>query len=184
MIRADKLDERMPDVLGEIIAWRAWQIVGTEQTPRLASVTALTTWTRADSGVDAIWPTRRYFLARCPRGHIENLPIESCSCGLYAAKTREHLMDLGYGAYGSMTDKVIGEVALSGKVIEGSQGWRAERGRVHRLWVPHEVGPVVVQRLADAYRVPVEPAQWLDGKFRTLDELAEQFLPDDDEGDE
>jgi hypothetical protein len=178
MRRADDLEIRIPDMVGEVIAWRAWELVGTEQTPRLASVTALTTWSGRGQGVEAIWPTDRFFLARCPNGHVEEIPVEDCSCGLYAARDVQQLIGLGYGAYGKdwQLNKIVGQVALSGKVIEGSQGWRAERGRVYRLFVPYEMNPTVGARLEAAYRVPVEPAQWIDGTFRTLDDLAERVL--------
>ena len=184
MKRADLLDLRVPDVLGEIIAWRAWELVGTEQTPRLASVTALRIWKTVDGEPMAIWPTDRFFLARCPNGHVEGVPVESCSCGLYAAKDMQQLIRLGYGAYGAdwQMNKIVGQVALSGKVIEGTQGWRAERGRVYRLWIPYEMDPAIGARLEAAYKVVVEPAQWIDGQWRTLDDLAAQFMPDLDEG--
>lgn len=176
MRRGDLLDVRVPDVVGEVIGWRAWELVGTDETPRLMSVNAMARF--PNSPHEAIWPTARYFLARCPNGHIEGLPVESCMCGLYAAKSMEQLVSLGYGAYGTngLVDKVVGQVAFSGKVIEGSQGWRAERGRVYRLWIPYEMDWSIGERLAAAYKVEVEPAQWIDGQFRTLDDLAERIL--------
>lgn len=185
MITAADLGATVPDEIGEVIAWRAWELVGTPQTPRLASVTALSSWSRKGEGHEAIWPTRRFFLARCTgRQHLTGIPVDDCSCGLYAAKTMDQLIQLGYGAYGgrgngvdALVDKVVGQVALSGKVIECDQGWRAERGRVYRLWTPYEMDAAVADRLAEAYRVPVEPAQWRDGGFRTLDDLAERFMP-------
>jgi hypothetical protein len=103
---------------------------------------------------DAIWPTKRWFVARCPRGHTHDLPVENCSCGLYAAKTREHLVSLAYGAYGDNAIHAIGEVAFAGKVIEGTQGWKAEKGRIKRLIVPYEFWQYV-EPLSQAYNVPV-----------------------------
>jgi hypothetical protein len=50
--------------------------------------------------------------------------------------------------------RAIGEVALVGKVIRGTQGWRAERARPLRLWVPYEHWRLV-RKLAQTYRVPV-----------------------------
>jgi hypothetical protein len=169
---------RVPDMIGEVIAWRAWQIVGPAQTPRLASVTALSTWSRREQGVEAIWPTNRWFYARCPGGHVTDIPVESCGCGLYAAKSMEQLIKLGYGSYRDVDAdvKVVGQVGLTGKVIEGPEGWRAERGRVVRLWVPYEKWDLG-ERLGAAYNVPVEPAQWMRGRLVTLDELAERFAP-------
>jgi len=48
-------------------------------------------------------------------------PYFSCTCGVYAAKTIEHLRQCGYKRFG-----VRGEVFLWGKVVEHERGWRAE----------------------------------------------------------
>lgn len=49
------------------------------------------------------------------------LPSFSCTCGVYAAKTIEHLRQCGYKKFG-----VHGEVYLWGKVVEHERGWRAQ----------------------------------------------------------
>jgi len=49
------------------------------------------------------------------------LPSFSCTCGVYAAKTIEHLRQCGYRKFG-----VHGEVFLWGTVIEHERGWRAQ----------------------------------------------------------
>lgn len=49
------------------------------------------------------------------------LPYFSCTCGVYAAKTIEHLRQCGYKRFG-----VHGEVYLWGKLVEHERGWRAE----------------------------------------------------------
>jgi hypothetical protein len=51
---------------------------------------------------------------------------------------------------------VIGEVGLAGKVIPGSQGWRAEKGRVKHLYVPFHHWRWI-EPLAALYNVPVQP---------------------------
>lgn len=142
---------RVPDVVGEIVGWRAWQVVGTMRLPRLMSVNAAHTVGHDD----AIWPTRRWITARCPRGCVEEIPNEMCTCGLYAAASREQLIQLRYGAYGANAVHAIGQVGFAGKVIPGSQGWRAERGRIISLIVPYEHWRYA-KPLGEAYRVPVE----------------------------
>jgi hypothetical protein len=144
-------EPRVPDVAGEALGWRAWQLVGTLKVPRLMSINAAG---HAVSHEDAIWPTKRWFIAMCPRGHIEDIPVEGCSCGLYAARDREHLVKLAYGSYGADAIHVIGEVGFAGKVIPGSQGWKAERGRIRSLVVPYEFWRYA-DPLAEAYNVPV-----------------------------
>jgi hypothetical protein len=49
------------------------------------------------------------------------LPYFNCTCGIYAARTIEHLHQCGYGKFG-----VRGEVFLWGRVVEHERGWRAE----------------------------------------------------------
>lgn len=164
----DPDDFQVPDVIGEIVAYRAWRIVGPEQTPRLQSVTH-------QRGDDQIWPTHRWFPALC-NGKTEcrvgdkTIPGVGCSCGLYAARSMEHLLSMGYAGVSHGGSTVIGEVGFAGKVIRGTQGWRAERGRVLRLWVPI-ADYVQGELLGQAYRVPVEVASWENGRLKTLDDM-------------
>jgi hypothetical protein len=44
-----------------------------------------------------------------------------CTCGVYAAKSIEHLRQSGYERYG-----IHGEVYLWGTVVEHERGWRAQ----------------------------------------------------------
>ncbi len=147
---------RIPDRFGEVVGWRAWKVVGPPKLPRLYSVSA--------HGYECLWPTHDYFRAVCKTPGCDT-PGERCSCGLYAAKSREHLAGLGYGAYGEEAryPKVIGEVASSGKVIPGTQGWRAEKGRILSLLVPFDLWKLV-DVLADAYHVPVTLDNTLSGE--------------------
>jgi len=49
------------------------------------------------------------------------LPSFRCTCGVYAARTMEHLRQCGYRKFG-----VRGEVYLWGTVVEHERGWRAQ----------------------------------------------------------
>jgi len=51
----------------------------------------------------------------------DELPHFKCTCGVYAAKTIEHLRQSGYKRFG-----VHGEVYLWGTVVEHERGWRAQ----------------------------------------------------------
>lgn len=51
----------------------------------------------------------------------DELPCFKCTCGVYAARTMEHLNQCGYQKFG-----VHGEVYLWGKVVEHERGWRAQ----------------------------------------------------------
>jgi hypothetical protein len=53
--------------------------------------------------------------------HAHGAPHVDCTCGVYAAKSLEHLRRNGYEWYG-----IHGEVYLWGKVVEHEQGYRAQ----------------------------------------------------------
>jgi preprotein translocase subunit YajC len=54
--------------------------------------------------------------------HYPNeLPYLKCTCGVYAAKTIEHLHQCGYKKF-----EVHGEVYLWGTVVEHERGWRSQ----------------------------------------------------------
>ena len=146
-------DVVVPDRIGEVIGWRAWKVIGEQRFPLLASVTHSGTvwhpdrWTFATCGGDARCTNRE-------SAWLEVSPGTHCSCGLYAAASREQLIDLGYarGRYGSPV--FIGQVGFAGKIVPGTQGWRAEKGRIVRLYVPH-VHWRYVDPLQEMYQVEV-----------------------------
>ena len=142
----------VPDVAGEILGWRAWQVVGEGPYTRLQSVNAHEAFNVPREL--CIWPTDRWMFAVCPRGHTE-VPHAGCRCGLYAAETRKFLVEYGYANYSNTDDDlVMGVAGLVGKVIPGQQGWKAQRARVVRLEVPFEKESLA-RRLGDLYNVPV-----------------------------
>lgn len=149
------LDEPMdvPEMPGTIIAWRAWRVEGKLPDfgvpPRMYSV----------AHGDYFWPHRQHVEALCSKDQ-SHVPGQGCSCGLYAAKSRSHLLSLGYPGYAQPHFTVIGEVAMWGKVIEGSKGWRAQYSYPRRLFVPYEAHHLV-KPLMDGYGVPVRLDNWL-----------------------
>lgn len=141
----------VPDVVGEIIGWRAWGIARIGSSTRLVSV--------VQRELNA-WPVDRYMVARCDARSSEDdhgaIPGVGCTCGIYAARDRAHLGEMGYAQFGSVSEtetRVMGEVALSGLVIPGERGWRAARARVLKIFVPYSAWRLA-PKLAD-YEVPV-----------------------------
>lgn len=152
-------DFGVPDDVGKITGWRAWGV--DPNTPDgepvlLRSVRKHT-----------IWPPRQEVVARCakrsargPRskpGHA--VPDENCSCGLYAARTLEHLMSMPYHRYDADRNglfHVVGQVAMWGGYIEGTQGWRAEKAYPALLFVPYEAWRLA-PRLAETYGLTLGP---------------------------
>ena len=122
----------VPEDKDVYIGWRAWNLGMNDMVPRLGSVSHQTRW-----------EPRQPVEAACGRTKANGKhkpPHESCTCGLYSAKTREHLLSMSYHFYdleaGLLT--VIGTVSLWGKVIEGTQGWRAQFGYPRELFLPFE----------------------------------------------
>jgi len=64
------------------------------------------------------------------------LPYFSCTCGVYAAKTIQHLRQCGYRKFG-----VHGEVYLWGKVVEHERGWRAQFAYPKTLFLASDTIP-------------------------------------------
>ncbi len=68
-------------------------------------------------------------------------PKKDCSCGYYAVKPGSVSILLG-----AISDRVlwradplaIGVVSPIGKVMVHRHGWRAERVRIHEIWIPFE----------------------------------------------
>jgi hypothetical protein len=150
-----------PDLIEAVEGWRTWEVdpdlpeFGVA--PKLRSVTHR----------EYTWIPRQEARAVCARepdcdhqvdsdGQPIGIPGENCMCGFYAAKTLEHLQGMGYIGRVSRTGQVpvVGQLALWGKVIEGSQGWRAEKAYPVTLFVPFEHHRLA-RPLAKAFGVPV-----------------------------
>ena len=84
----------------------------------------------------------------CPHCGLETHepPVKTCHCGFWAFKTRESLEQrLTVGL-----DRVVGRVALWGRVMEHELGWRAQWAYPLELWAGDEH-----RELLQVYRVPV-----------------------------
>jgi len=118
-----------PDLVRPIIAWRAWA-VHRKGPPRLESFNG------------APWPPHHRMEARCNKSHEP--PGVGCRCGLYAAKDKPTLIELGYQHYGDAWFAVIGTVKLWGGLIPAEWGYRAEYGYPATLHVPYEIPDVAI----------------------------------------
>jgi hypothetical protein len=145
-----------PDVIGHVEGWRAWRVP--RQPPLFGTAPKLHSASYA-----YYWTPRVKARAECDRGHDDHVPGETCSCGFYAAKTLDQLRQMGYSTYDENGEfvRVVGQMALWGKVIEGSQGWRAEFAYPATLFVPFEAHKLAPP-LAKAYGVPVRLLNLLD----------------------
>ena len=169
----DSVDRELEDLLnpnaqvGEITGWRSWYVYETGSLIRLASLKSghrqETIWTpgawmeaecwRVNTLVEAGYG--RMAANRVAHGLETRLPVESCKCGWYAAISREHLVSLRYNRYTNNDLRVIGEVAMVGKVIKASQGWRAEKVQARKLYLPFEAWKLAA-KLEATYGLEVE----------------------------
>ena len=129
----------------EIIAWRGWSLVPTEQGWRLRSLV-----------VDRTWESATLVAHDTPKSDLLGV-------GIHACKTREDFGASGYCA------TCMGTVALSGIVVEGEVGYRAERATVRSLIVlgypAPNVRPIeICAELAETYQCDVT---WEDAPTRT-----------------
>ncbi len=169
-------EETVPDLTEPFIACRAWvvnkeapvpgddtvyQFEGTPEPPwRL--------WSTAHSGV--YWE-RGVNEATCQGfSGYKNHSLAHCSCGFYALTTWQQLFkDHPAMRPASIHNSfyVYGTVALTGLIIPGERGWRAEKAEVRSLLLPqypardfkqrHLLRRMlqVVRKTADTYGVPV-----------------------------
>src|SRR5215470_11758217 len=115
----------IPDYVAPIVGYRAWQWNCGGWNPHSAPLKSFN---------DEWWSPGRALTATCtasfgwtPATGAEvahgrhEAPLATCTCGIYAAKSFDHLQDQGYLRRG-----IRGEVYLWGKVIEHRSGWRVQ----------------------------------------------------------
>lgn len=124
---------------GELIGWRGVHVRNDENgRPRIWSPVYPTLWSPGET-----------LTATCGGVPVEECghriagdkaPAKGCGCGFYAARTRDHLLSLGYGRYSTPDnpDSLLCEVAQWGRVVIADNGFRAENVRLLRLYVPSD----------------------------------------------
>lgn len=131
-------DERAPDYAQAVEAWRLWLVVQRGELLRLRSVI-----------YDAVWSPGEPLVAECLHGRrswkrpwrtqcrTHAAPDQPCRCGIYALQDPTGLQPYlsGYPVRDSLR-RVVGRVALWGKVAESKRGWRASRAYPLELYVP------------------------------------------------
>lgn len=99
-----------------------------------------------------------------PTMRADERPALDSSHGIYAMRTLERLQEHFRGGYIGMGSSpypaVEGEVALSGTVIEGEHGYRAERATIRKLWflwnpLPDEMMPDLIAEFEARYQCEV-----------------------------
>lgn len=138
---------QVPDAIEPAVGYRVWLV----KYNRLYSF----------AFKDSVWVPEEAYEAKCDLNREHVPPVKGCRCGLYAAATFNRLFDLGYTKEsgsgllsvhkGEVT--IAGEVKLWGKIIPGSEGWRAQFAYPKKLLVPYSRAKIARQ-LSETYNVP------------------------------
>lgn len=161
----------IPDVVGSpVLGWRVWIL---DEELGLGSIMK-SVW----------WPYRKPFRATCisPHKHPVFTAHESpllgskCPCGIYAVKT---LSDAN-GYIANFTNvgisRAVGLVSLWGKIVEGTEGWRAQFAYPKHVWVLKNVIRVGVNLWSSALGGPQRiPVAHLERPYRVADMITERY---------
>jgi hypothetical protein len=155
-----------PDLVGYITGLRAWRYAETDMGWRLQSAIQ-----------NLIWPTQERLEAEClvlkmpthpmvpsprPIPHQDPPPYEPCKCGFWGLADPNEL----YVQYGRRAIKTVGPdseryvygtIALWGRVVTGTKGWRSQYA--FPLALVQEAASLnnrgLLDRLAETYGIPV-----------------------------
>jgi hypothetical protein len=154
----------VPDRIGTVEAWRAWLLVSTGERPGLTLRSLV--WATE-------WEPREPLEARCAsvRAYPEIMrehesPGEQCDCGIYGLSEREAVVSYVRGrwdapSYCTLLYRVVGRVAMWGKVVEGRNGVRAARAYPVEFQLPRRIAgldllsPEEATRALEPWGVPV-----------------------------
>jgi hypothetical protein len=105
------------------VGWRAWTVQQTHDGIRLGSIIH-----------EAAWEPGQLADAQCVQPH--GAPNPDCNCGFHAARDPVDVFSYLRGRDELTTIcRVLGEVLLSGRIVETDIGWRAERAYPFRLYI-------------------------------------------------
>jgi hypothetical protein len=154
-----------PDYVAPIIGWRVWLIIPDADSLRLGSIVFQAPWPPGEPLVaDCLRHRGARLLFRGRRGLRHAAPKALCECGIYAAADPARLdsyLDNPYPRRRTV-HRVVGRVALWGRVVECENGWRASHAYPEHLYVPvpaAEADPTAANAIAEQlseYQVPVE----------------------------
>ena len=138
--------------LGEaapVLGWRAWAVTETAAGLRLGSVLYDEVWTPGTTAL-ATCRRREDFFAEPMPPH--STPSAACGCGFHAARDAADALSYLRGRNEPTTVcRILGEVAVWGRLVETEAGWRAAAAYPVRLYAPEDA---IAEALA-VYDVPV-----------------------------
>lgn len=162
--------EQIGDRLNPIIGWRGWYSRRQPLTVGLSSEHYLDAAARhvlqqtgspyaLVSGNSCPWVPREELTAVCANlwsysaggawaNHEKDIPVEECSCGIYALDSLDRLKQSAYRF------TIFGEVKLWGKIVVGEHGYRAQYAYPASLYVPADLCTAELN-LLELFGVPI-----------------------------
>jgi hypothetical protein len=155
-----------------VVGWRAWVVTETAAGLRLGSVLYDEVWTPGETALAACRRREDFFAEPLPDHETPGL---QCGCGFHAAHDPADALSYLRGRDEPTTVcRILGEVAIWGRVVETQAGWRAAAAYPYRLYVPDEA---IAGALA-VYGVPVISAACAESLFsRTCTEMPSPSVP-------
>lgn len=148
-------------VVGDLIGYRVFDLAG----GRLSSISKQTTWEPGWNDAD------------CARGKKHPAPDPHCGCGFWVYRTMMRALEQfdddleiqvpnsnGFGDFDGVRGVVLARVQIAGRVIVGTEGWRAERAAILNLYADDRAE--LLQETAEAYGVTVAPMPEIDWPIR------------------
>ena len=135
---------KVPDGIEPAVGYRVWEV----RNDRLYSLRH-----------HEVWVPFEEFHAKCQKDATHKPPVESCTCGLYAAATFNRLFDMGYtkqgGLFSGQPDDIViaGSVNIWGDIIPGHLGWRSSIAYPKKFLIPYSNWKVA-KSISEAYGVP------------------------------
>jgi hypothetical protein len=119
-----------------VVGWRAWVVTETAAGLRLGSVLYDEVWTPGTTAVAACRRRDDLFADPVPE---HGTPGFECGCGYHAARDPADALSYLRGRDELTTVcRILGEVAIWGRVVETQAGWRASAAYPYRLYVPDD----------------------------------------------
>jgi hypothetical protein len=135
-----------------VIGWRAWVVTETTDGLRLSSVLHDVVWA---PGTTALATCRRREGVFAEQTSPHATPSSDCGCGFHAARDPADALSYLRGRDEPTTVcRILGEVALWGRLVETAAGWRAAAAYPVRLYVPDDCIGTALQVYGASVRAP------------------------------
>jgi hypothetical protein len=119
-----------------VIGWRVWIVTATTDGLRLGSVLHDQVWAPGTTALASCQRQEGFFAEPLPPHQTPSLV---CGCGFHAARDPVDALSYLQGRDETTTIcRLLGEVALWGRLVETDGGWRAAAAYPVRLYVPDE----------------------------------------------